>query len=243
MLKIQKLLLVSVLAGTAVSASAGVVYDKHGNQGYDTFKECNQAIANGTAKFYTSFTHKKPLKRKGEASVEVTTLGRVSPEYAKGACDVGTGRRGGRDGVAKALQGKYVPYSPDMKVNAYLDANGDLVRISMKQCDNWFSGNFPKPFKMPQVQPQPQAVQPTPTPTPVTPTPVAPTAPAVAPTPVAPVAPVNPMVPAVEAASGSAIAVPIIAGVAGIAAVAAIVNGGGSDDSSAKTTCTANCGN
>ncbi len=228
MFKIQNLIIASALAMTAVSASAGVVYDKHGNQGFDTFAECQQAIMSGTAKFYKSFTYKKALLRRGEASFEVTTLGKVSPEYAKGACDIGTGRRGGRDGVAKALQGKYVPYSPEMKVNAYLDSNGKLVRLSMKQCDNWFSGNFPRPFKLAQAQPQ--TVQPTPTPTPtpvVTPTPVAPTpAVAVPPTPVAP----NPMAPAVQAATGSAIALPVIAGVAGIAAVAAIVNGGGADD-------------
>ncbi len=214
MLKIQKLLLGSALAITAVSASAGVVYDKHGNQGFDTLGECNQAIANGTAKFYKSFTYKKPLLRKGEASVEVTTLSNVSPEYAKGACDVGTGRRGGRDGVAKAIQGKYIPYSPDMKVNAYLDSDGNLVRISMKQCDNWFSGDFPKPFKVPQ------AVQPTTPPTP----PVAPVVPPVVPPAPVVTPPVAPAVPAVTAATGSASVIPIIAGVAGVAAIAAIVS-------------------
>ncbi len=229
MIKIQKLLLGSALAVTAVSASAGVVYDKHGNQGYDTFKECNQAIANGTAKFYTSFTHKKPLKRKGEASVEVTTLGRVSPEYAKGACDVGTGRRGGRDGVAKALQGKYVPYSPNMKVNAYLDSKGNLVRLSMQQCDNWFAGNFPKPFKAPYVAPPP------PPPAPVAPPPPpAPVVTAPPPAPVVPTPPPAPVVPAVKAASGSATWMPIVAGVAGIAAIAAIVSG--DNDTTATTT-------
>ncbi|MBS9780508.1 MAG: hypothetical protein KGV51_07770 [Moraxellaceae bacterium] len=238
MLKIQKLLLVSVLAGTAVSASAGVVYDKHGNQGYDTFAECNQAIANGTAKFYKSFTHKKPLKRKGEASVDVTTLGRISPEYAKGACDVGTGRRGGRDGVAKALQGKYIPYSPNMKVNAYLDSKGNLVRVSMQQCDNWFSGNFPKPFKAPYVAPPP------PPPAPVAPPPPPPAPVAPPPAPVVPTPPPAPVVPAVAAAKGSASWMPIVAGVAGIATIAALVSGD-DDSSSSGTTGTVkpcNCG-
>ncbi len=229
MLKLQKVLLGSALAITAISASAGVVHDKHGNEGYDTFEECNQAIANGTAKFYKSFTQHKALKRKGEASVEVTTLKNISPEYAKGSCDIGTGRRGGRDGVAKILQGKYVPYSPNMKVNAYLDSNGNLVRISMQRCDNWFSGDFPKPFKAPYVAPKPTPVVPTPPPAPVVPTP-----PPVVTTP--PVVPPAPVVPAVAAAKGSASLVPIIAGVAGVAAIAAIVSGGDDDSSSPSGT-------
>ncbi len=224
MLKLQQVLLGSALAVTAVSASAGVVYDKHGNQGYDTAEECNKAIANGTAKFYKSSTHHKPLKRKGEKTVKFAKLGRISPEYAKGACDVGTGRRGGRDGVAKALQGKYIPYSPEMEVNAYFDANGNLVRVSMHQCDNWFSGAFPKPFKAPYVAPPPP-------PKPVTPPPPPPPAAVTPPPPPPP--PVTP--PAVTAASGLAGAVPLIAGVAGVAAIAAIVSGGDDDDTTTTT--------
>ncbi len=236
--KLQKLLLGSVLAVTAVSASAGVVHDRHGNEGYDTAEECNKAIANGTAKFYKSSTYHKAMKRKGEASVDVTTLANVSPEYAKGACDIGTGRRGGRDGVAKALQGKHIPYSPNMKVNAYLDSDGNLVRISMKQCDNWFSGDFPKPFKAPYVAPPPP---PPVAPTPPPPPPVAPTPPP--PPPVAPTPPpVAPVVPAVAAAKGSASLVPIIAGVAGVAAIAAIVSGGDDDSGTTGSVACGTCG-
>ncbi|MBS9780509.1 MAG: hypothetical protein KGV51_07775 [Moraxellaceae bacterium] len=224
MLSFQKLLLGSTLAIIAVSASAGTAQGKHGHIGYDTAAECNQAIANGTAKFYKAFTNKKPLLRKGEASVEVTTLGKVSPEYAKGSCDLGTGRRGGRDGVEKALQGKYIAYSPDTEVNAYLDSDGNLLRISVRKCDNWFSGDFPTPFKAPYVAPPPPPapVVTTPPPAPVVATPP----PVVTPPPVAPVAP------AVQAATGSANAIPMIAaGVAGIAAIAAIVNNGDDDKS------------
>ncbi len=113
---VQKILVGSILGAMASYASAGVSYDRKGNQGYSTAKECNQAIANGTAKFYKSHTRHKPKLRRGESSVKVTTLGRISPKYARGACDLGTGRRGRRDGVARALQGKYIPYSPNMKV-------------------------------------------------------------------------------------------------------------------------------
>ncbi|WP_245911151.1 porin family protein [Neisseria iguanae] len=74
-----------------------------------------------------------------------------------GACDLGMGRKLGRDGVSKTLQGKYVPYSPDMAVNVYLDAAGKPVRASMKQCDNWFSGNAPRPVAIPAPKPTPPA--------------------------------------------------------------------------------------
>ncbi len=227
--QIHKILLGSALAITAVSASAGVVHDRHGNEGYDTIGECNQAIANGTAKFYKPSTNHKPLLRKGEASVDVTTLGNVSPDYAKGACDVGTARRGGRDGVSKILQGKYIPYSPNMKVNAYLDPNGNLVRISMNQCDNWFSGDFPKPFKAPVVPcdcPTPKVTpKPTVTPKPVVPAGAGGMAGAGA----------GAGISAVTAASGSASILPILAGVAGVAAVTAIVTGGDNDSSTGTT--------
>ena len=64
----------------------------------------------------------------------------------------------GRDGVSKALQGKYIPFSPDMQVNVYLDASGKPTRASMQQCDNWFSGNAPRAVPLPPERaPEPAA--------------------------------------------------------------------------------------
>ncbi|WP_416190138.1 porin family protein [Neisseria sp. CCUG17229] len=157
--------LLAALAAIGVSfvsleAQAGMVTDAHGNQGYDTAAECDAAVLNGTAKFYESFTHKPALKRAGEASVQTATLKDLGPQYRLGACDLGVGHKLGRDGVSKALQGKYVPYSPDMAVNVYLDAAGKPVRASMKQCDNWFSGNAPRPVAIPAPKPAPVAAAP-----------------------------------------------------------------------------------
>lgn len=131
----------------SVNAHAAAHYDKHGNVGYDTAAECDAAIQAGTAKFYQSFTHKPPLIRAGEKSVQTATLKELGSQYAMGACDLGVGKKLGRDGVSKALQGKYIPFSPDMEVNVYTDKNGNAVRVSMKQCDNWFSGNAPRPVQ------------------------------------------------------------------------------------------------
>lgn len=132
-------------AFASFSAKADMVTDAHGNVGYDTAAECDAAVANGTARFYTPFTNKAPLKRKGEAKVQTASLRDLGEQYARGACDVGVGRRMGREGVSTALQGKFIPFSPDMPVNVYTDKAGNAVRVTMAQCDNWFSGSAPRP--------------------------------------------------------------------------------------------------
>lgn len=161
--------IIAVVAATFTSfgAQAGTVRDAHGNVGYDTAAECDAAVQNGTAKFYQPFTHKKPLLRKGEKSVQQATIRDLGPQYAMGACDVGVGRQSGRDGVSSALVGKYIPFSPDMPVNVYLNSKGEAVRTTMAQCDNWFSGNAPRPVEFvnnaaatPVVEPSAEAVSP-----------------------------------------------------------------------------------
>ncbi|MDO5357466.1 MAG: outer membrane beta-barrel protein [Conchiformibius sp.] len=124
---------------------AEMITDAHGNVGYDTAAECDAAVNNGTAKFYEPFTSKAPLLRKGEKTVKTARIRDLGPEYARGACDIGVGHKLGRDGVSTALQGKFVPYSPDMPINAYANAAGGVVRVSMGVCDNWFSGSVPRP--------------------------------------------------------------------------------------------------
>ena len=138
---------IAIMGGALVSANAyaGYVTDAHGNVGYDTAAECDAAVQAGTAKFYQSFTSKPTLLRAGEASVKTARLSDLGPQYRLGACDMGVGKKLGRDGVASALQGKYVPYSPNMPVNVYFDKNGQPVRATMQKCDNWFSGNSPRP--------------------------------------------------------------------------------------------------
>lgn len=150
-------LLVSLLA--ADFAFAGMATDEHGNVGYDTAAECDAAVASGTTKFYKSFTHKPALLRAGEARFQVMSLKDLaisqdivrslnysSRDYTRGACDIGAARKGGRDGVAKPLQGKYVPYSPDMPINVYFNPKGTPVRATMQQCDNWFGAAMPRPI-------------------------------------------------------------------------------------------------
>ena len=155
--------LLSALAAVGASfvafeAHAGMVSDAHGNVGYDTAEECDAAVQSGQAKFYESFTHKPTLKRPGETSVQAAMIKDLGPQYRLGACDKGVGRRMGRDGVSKALQGKYIPFSPDMQVNVYLDASGKPTRASMQQCDNWFSGNAPRAVPLPPERaPEPAA--------------------------------------------------------------------------------------
>lgn len=143
--KIASLVLALSAAFFSMSAKAAMVTDAHGNVGYDTAAECDAAVANGTARFYQPFTHKAPLKRKGEARVQTASLKDLGEQYARGACDVGVGRRMGRDGVSTALQGKFIPFSPDMPVNVYTDKAGNAVRVTMAKCDNWFSGSAPRP--------------------------------------------------------------------------------------------------
>lgn len=132
-------------AFAAMPAQADMITDAHGNVGYDTAEECDAAVHAGTAKFYQSLTHKKPFIRKGEKSVQTAKLSELGEQYAKGACDLGVGHGFGRDGVSKALQGKYIPFSPDMPVNVYLNGENQVLRVSMSQCDNRFSDNAPRP--------------------------------------------------------------------------------------------------
>lgn len=160
----------------AAPVHAAKHHDRHGNEGYDTAAECDAAVRAGTAKFYESFTHEPPLLRAGEASVKAIPLAELpippqvvkdkaygADNYRQGACDMGVPRRAGRDGVSKPLQGKYVPISPKFLVNVYYDKAGNPVRAMMRQCDNWFSHNFPRPipvetpFQCPPQSPAPDA--------------------------------------------------------------------------------------
>lgn len=141
------LLGLSLISLCALQATAAVHKDQNGNVGYDTLAECVAAIESGNAKFYKPFTSHPPLKRAGEAEVRPMELKALSvADYSKGSCDVGVGRSNGRDGVSAKLIGKFVPYAPNMAVNAYFDGAGKLVRSSMLQCDNNFSGAFPRPL-------------------------------------------------------------------------------------------------
>lgn len=171
------LLLGSLFASSAWAAST---VDADGNVGYDTAAECDAAVLAGQARFYQPQTKMPTRLQKGEKSVRVATLSDLGPDYAKGACDVGVSRKNHRNGVSKALVGKYVPFAPDMPVNIYADATGKPVRASMAQCDNRFSDAFPRPVPMPA--PVAAAPAPAPAPAPV----VAAPAPAPAPAPVAP---------------------------------------------------------
>lgn len=130
------------LIGTS-AATAATIEDRHGNIGYTTAAECDRAVKQGTAKFYQSFTHQPPLLREGEVSSKPMKLGEVEG-YELGACDLGAGPSGSRSGVSALLQGSYVAYSPDMPINSYFNDAGKMVRITMKQCDNNFSGPMPR---------------------------------------------------------------------------------------------------
>ena len=145
---LSQLALASLLVSVAVSAnaqSAGMTKDRDGNTGYATAEACDAAIQSGKAKFYKPQTHQKPKLQAGETSVSTMLLKDLSPNYSKGACDKGVATARGRGGVSKALQGKWIPYSPDMKINAYKDKDGKVVRVSMQQCDNHFSDLLPRP--------------------------------------------------------------------------------------------------
>ncbi|WP_296402781.1 hypothetical protein [Psychrobacter sp.] len=209
----------------SLPAQAGIHQDSHGNVGYDTLEECQQAINSGTARFYQSITFKKPLLHSNEVSVSKGVLGNLHPQYQNGTCDIGTGHRQGRDGVAKAIQGKYVPYSPDMMINQYHDASGRIVRVSMQQCDNWFSDIFPK--GMPVIAPPPPAPQPMPQPVPQ-PLPTVQTLPVIQPLPTPPPVPT----PAVIASSGS---IPVWAPVAAAAVIGIAIAASGDDDNDSGT--------
>ena len=104
-----------------------MVSDAHGNVGYATAAECEAAINGGTAKFYQPYTHQPQLECVGKTDVKVMRLGELDG-YSKGTCDLGVGRRDSRDGVGRLLIGKYVPFSPEMSVNVYLDSQGNVDR-------------------------------------------------------------------------------------------------------------------
>jgi hypothetical protein len=144
--KVWRLTLISSLFLAAhVHAQTAAVTDAHGNEGYASAAECDAAVAAGTAKFYQPYTHQPQHRRAGEADVKVVRLGDLEG-YAKGSCDLGVGRRDNRDGVGRKLIGTYVPFSPEMSVNAYLDAQARVVRVTMQQCDNNFHGDMPRPM-------------------------------------------------------------------------------------------------
>jgi len=162
-------------ASFASLAIAGKVTDGHGNEGYDTAEECDAAVRAGKAKFYKPFTRQQPQLREGEASVKsmmlrdltipppfVTANLYSAATYNVGACDIGVGRSGGRDGVSVPLQGKFVPYAPTQLVNVYYDKAGTPVRVTMQQCDNWFGHRFPRPVSLQPVMLQcpPEAAPP-----------------------------------------------------------------------------------
>lgn len=168
-------------------AVAGVMTDAHGNEGYDTAAECDAAVNSGKAKFYQSYTRNRTWLRTGEKRVQTMNLKELgipqdfaksmnyaAQDYKLGACDIGVARKAGRDGVAKPLQGKYIPYSPDMPVNVYLDKSGQPVRASVKDCDNWFGAYLPRPVSKATVAMQAA-------PAVIAKTPPSPTAPAVTP--------------------------------------------------------------
>ncbi|WP_157049294.1 hypothetical protein [Psychrobacter urativorans] len=209
---ISSLSLLTLGAVISIPAQAAIHYDSHGNVGYDTLAECQTAIQSGTARFYKPVTSDKPILRGSEVSVGTARLGNLAPEYSRGTCDIGTSGRNGRDGVARAIQGKYVPYSPDMVINQYSDVSGNITRVTMGQCDNWFSG--PLPQGMPVVTDPVLVPVPAPIAQPVV----------LVPTPLA----------AVSAAAGSIpVWVPVLAGVA---AVILLASGGDSDSSSTTGT-------
>jgi Putative peptidoglycan binding domain len=137
----------SVSALCTLQAMAAMTTDANGNVGFDSLAECEAAISGSGVKFYQPFTSHPPLKRSGEADVKQMTLKDLTnASYARGSCDIGVGRSNERDGVSRTLIGKYIPFSANMPVNAYYDATGKLVRATMQQCDNNFSGAFPRPL-------------------------------------------------------------------------------------------------
>lgn len=140
-----------MLIGAAFTATAyaAVTTDADGNTAYDTAAECDAAVLAGQARFYQPQTKMPPLLRAGEKSVKTGKLSDLGPQYRLGACDLGVGRQNNRNGVSKALRGKYVPFGPNSAVNIYADATGKAVRVSMAQCDNRFSDVMPRPVAAP----------------------------------------------------------------------------------------------
>ncbi len=188
-LKTLPLLLVSAGFFVSTHTSAAMTTDARGNTAYDSAAECDAAVQNGTARFYVPEAKNKPLRQKGEKSVKTSRISDLGGQYRLGACDLGVGKqKGGRIGVDRKLQGKYVAYSPAMPLNTYLDATGNVVRVSMLGCDNRFSAALPRPVSMPP--PPPVVVPPPPPPVVIAPPPPPPPAPVVVvPVPVAVVSP------------------------------------------------------
>ena len=170
--KTLPLLLASAGFFVATHASAAITTDVRGNTAYDTAAECDAAVQNGTARFYVPEAKNKPMRQKGEKSVKTSRISDLGDQYRLGACDVGVGKQKGRVGVDRKLQGKYVPFSPSMPLNTYLDASGNVVRVSMQGCDNRFSAAVPRPVSLPP--PPPVVVPPPPPPVVVPPPPPAP---------------------------------------------------------------------
>lgn len=163
--------------------AADLVTDRNGNTGYLSAQACDAAVQGGTAKFYKPHTKQNPKLHPGEVSVAPMLLKELSPNYSKGACDKGVATARGRGGVSVALQGKWIPFSPNMEINAYKDKQGKVVRVTMRQCDNHFSDLLPRPASAvaaPAPAPASVVVAPTPAPAPA-PVVVAAPAPAVAP--------------------------------------------------------------
>jgi hypothetical protein len=148
-LKTLPLLLASAGIFVSTHTSAAITTDVRGNTAYDTAAECDAAVQNGTARFYVPEAKNKPLRLKGEKSVKTSRISDLGDQYRLGACDIGVGKQNGRVGVDRKLQGKYVAYSPAMPLNTYLDASGNVVRVSMLGCDNRFSAAVPRPVSMP----------------------------------------------------------------------------------------------
>lgn len=184
---------------TASQAPVPIAVDRYGNIGYATAADCDAAVAAGTARFYRPQTFNPPLQREGEAFVRVMTieelnaadqaayrLGYESQDYPNGVCDRGVGRAGNRDGVTRELIGTWVPFSNEMAVNVYFDRQGTVVRATMAQCDNNFSGNVPRP--VPGEEPIVFAPPPAPAPAAPPPAPAAPPPPAPVAAPAAPAA-------------------------------------------------------
>ena len=162
-----------LLGGTlalATAAQAGMVTDPHGNVGYDSAAECDAAVQAGNARYYQPVTSRPAARKKGEAAVRTIRLSELASataqaaglryaaaDYARGACDLGIRHAQGRPDITPELVGKWVPFSPDMRLNLYTDAAGQPVRATMAQCDNGFSGNLPRP-----VPPAPTVAQPAP---------------------------------------------------------------------------------
>ena len=190
-LKTLPLLLASAGFFVSTQTSAAITTDARGNTAYDTAAECDAAVQNGTARFYVPEAKNKPKRQKGEKSVKTSRISDLGEQYRFGACDIGVGKiKGGRVGVDRKLQGKYVPYSPSMPINSYLDASGKVVRVSMQICDNRFSSAMPRavsiPAPPPPPPPPPVVVAPPPPPPPPPPVVVAPPMPAPMPVVVAP---------------------------------------------------------